>query len=119
MPEFPQEDLDFYTVSKIKIAVGYIRVVIGERGPYIEFDDSQIIKNSLIMPPDQRWRIKNNNCYYIELRSFDDNYIKIYYQKKVAGYADYKVGLYYISPFDLITEKYPILIKKFTNNKQI
>lgn len=45
MPEFPQEDLDFYTVSKIKIAVGYIRVVIGERGPYIEFDDSHLTKD--------------------------------------------------------------------------
>ena len=40
--------------------------------------------------------------YYAEYRSNDDADVKVYWQKKAVDYADYRVGLYYISPFDLV-----------------
>jgi hypothetical protein len=93
-------DLIFYTKSNIMLAKGYIRIVIGERGPYIEFERKNFIDFSkLQIPESQKWRLKNNNSFYIEYRSKD--YVKIYFQKRVVNYADYKIGKFYISPFDL------------------
>jgi len=37
--------------------------------------------------------------------------VKIYDQKRTVDYADYKVGLFYISPFDLCVEKEPVITK--------
>jgi hypothetical protein len=39
---------------------------------------------------------------YAEYRSHDKSDVKVYWQKKTVGYADYRVGRYYISPFDLV-----------------
>ena len=35
-------------------------------------------------------------------RSHDKSNVKVYWQKKTVDYADYRVGRYYISPFDLV-----------------
>jgi len=88
----------FTTKSGQEIAIGYNRIVIGERGPYIEFDDINIYNS--IIPSDQRWRLYSNVAYYIERRTTIDN-VKIYHQRLTVNYADYKIGKYYISPFDL------------------
>jgi hypothetical protein len=37
--------------------------------------------------------------------------VKVYEQKKVVDYADYKVGLLYISPCDLFVEREPVITK--------
>lgn len=110
LPEFPvaNEVIEFVTKSGTIIAKGYERVVIGDRGPYIEFSTSQMEK-AWHIPKEQRWRIKGR-CYYIECRTNDEANVKIYYQKAEVDYADYKVGMWYISPFDLLTDKYPTLI---------
>ena len=78
--------------------------MIGGRGPYIEFDESQVIDDNIKIPRDQKWRLHSDKAYYIEFRSIDEANVKIYYQRKTVGYADYKVGLSYISPFDLYLE---------------
>lgn len=92
-----------YTKSKLIIAYGYERVVIGERGPYIEINDKQIVLSSIKIPDNEFRRIDNDLYYYIEYRSIDDCNVKVYFQKKTVTYADYKIGMFYISPELLIT----------------
>lgn len=101
IPLSAESFLKFYTSTGLLICRGYLRVVIGGRGPYVEFDDSQIIKESIKIPRDQEWRLNSENAYYIEFRSIDKANIKVYHQRKRVGYADYKIDLYYMSPFDL------------------
>lgn len=95
--------LDLFTKSGLKVATGYERIVIGGRGPYIEFSDEQVLQENIMVPEDQRWRFTNLNSYYNEYRTVQDN-VKIYHQKKTVDYADYKIGMWYISPFDLKME---------------
>ncbi len=41
-------DLKFYTKSGLLISIGYDRLVIGQRGPYVEF--SSLIKENIHIP---------------------------------------------------------------------
>jgi hypothetical protein len=112
LPEEPPEDeIIFYTKSGFEVAKWYERVVIGDRGPYIEFCGEMLTKDGIYIPEDQIWRIKNALCYYVEWRTKDESYVKIYNQKKTVKYADYKVGMWYISPFELTSNIYSTLIK--------
>lgn len=83
----------FNTESGCRLATGYNRVVIGDRGPYVEFELEHL--NSDIIS-----ETKKRHFYYIELRSDIDD-IKIYAQVHPVNYADYVVGKYYVSPFEL------------------
>jgi hypothetical protein len=113
LPEFPDQLLTFNTKSGTVLAEGYTRVVIGERGPYLEFNDDQIAHSNLIIPRDQQWRFDPQYpSYYREYRSNDNAWVKVYHQTKVVSYADYKTGLWYVSPVDLITDSYPILYQE-------
>lgn len=107
-----KEDIHFYTQSGALIAKNYVRVVIGDRGPYIEFTGKHINHEALRIPASQEWRRSHRGCYYLELRSTDESYVKVYLQKRTVKYADYIIGCYYISPFDLTSDKYPILLTK-------
>jgi hypothetical protein len=98
------KDTIFYSLdNKIMIAKGYNRIVIGGRGPYVEFNNIQISGNILVIPEDQKWRLEkswSSKIFYIEYRTFTNN-IKVYFQKRIVDYADYKIGKFYISVFDL------------------
>jgi len=98
------QTIKLYTPSKTLICNGYQRIVIGDRGPYIEFDSHHIIKDSMRIPESCKWRINHRGCYYIEYRTCDDSYVMVYYQKKLVDYANYRPAFYYISPFDLVDE---------------
>ena len=71
---------------------GYVRVVIGGRGPYVELQRAQILAE-LKLPEIPHY-------YYVEHRTEKDD-VKIYEQVRTVNYADYVLGLYYVSPFDL------------------
>lgn len=96
-------EIDLFTKSGLKVATGYERIVIGGRGPYVEFSDDQVVQTNFLVPEDQKWRFTSSNSYYNEYRTVQDN-VKIYHQKKTVDYVDYKIGMWYISPFDLKTE---------------
>jgi hypothetical protein len=93
--------------SRLPIATGFVRVVHGGRGDYTEFTRDQILWENTFIPPDQKYRVTDprwtHKVYYIEHRSKRD-YVKIYDQKKLVNYADYKIGMIYISPNDIIHE---------------
>lgn len=94
------------------VAVGYERVVIGDRGPYVEFTISEIIFENFK-------KINNpSHKYYIEYRSNCESNVKLYFQLLPVNYADYKIGVCYISPFDLVSDKYPILITPLDRKKK-
>lgn len=106
-------DTRFFTRSKLHIATGYIRIVIGGRGPYIEYSDVNICREAIAVPATEQWRLRpgSRTPYYEEYRSQCVAYVKIYRQLRVVDYADYRVGYWYISPFDLETEQYPVLVR--------
>lgn len=116
------EDITFYTANisgpKINrqiikgdiIAEGYLRVVIGGRGAYIEFHPDQIKGDNIYLPKEARWRLHNQKVFFEEWRSKDKNNIFIYHQLKEVAYADYIIGFWYISPHLLTTNLYPELI---------
>ena len=104
----------FETKSGLHVATGYMRIVIGGRGPYIEFLRGHLIWDSLHIPDDEKYRTEHqwtDRVYYVEWRTKDEGNVKIYDQKKTVDYADYKVGLIYISPFDLFVEGEPVITK--------
>lgn len=88
--------MKLYSVSKELLSTGYKRIVIGQRGPYVEVDSEQLYSAAFHEAPEQHY-------YYVEFRSTVDN-VKAYFQLKEVDYADYKIGLAYISPFDLVLE---------------
>ena len=113
LPEFPREFITFKTFAGLEIAKGYIRVVIGERGPYVEFDRYQIVQSALGIPSGEEWRKVHNAAYYVEYRSTCTANIMVYYQRRLVDYADYRLGYLYIDPYDLICDQYkPIINRK-------
>lgn len=113
--EFGNDRTRFFTVTDYLFAVGYVRIVYGDHGPYVEFTRDQIraslrSKFGTKLP---------GYCYYEWLEPTDNSEIKVYAQKRtvhnlpnpphggykgnrVEGYADYKVGMFYVDPYDLI-----------------
>jgi len=110
------DETKFYSYSGCLLAKGYLRVVIGERGPYVEFSKANLVKGIFEVPEVEKWRLNNTLCYYVELRTPSAPEIKLYFQKKEVDYADYKIGKFYISPFDLYNEQGNVLIEKLRND---
>ena len=113
-------NIRFTTKSGFLVANGYNRIVLGGRGPYVEFKPDNIIRNSLFIPMEKEYKLLpkyTSLVYYIEHRTAIDN-VKVYYQMKEVDYADYKVGMYYMSPFDLLADGQVIIeeLRKGDNN---
>lgn len=92
-----------YTKDSTLIATKYQRVVIGQRGPYVEFSKDDISLNRLYIPKNQLYRLSDPKVYYIEFRTNDKSNAKVYYQMRSVAYADYRIEYFYISPDDLHT----------------
>lgn len=88
------------------ITIGYDRIVIGDYGAFIEFDNNKAIVESFIIAPGQEYRIEDEryskNVKYIWLTVYDGSGIKVYFQKKGVSYADYKPGKYYVSVHEVL-----------------
>ena len=105
------DELKFYSATGLLLAVGYTRVVIGERGPYVEFKEKHIQWGHFFIPAGESYRQTNDIVFYLEYRSFDRANVKLYLQKRTVSYADYKIGLCYIAPADLLREEMqPVII---------
>jgi hypothetical protein len=84
------------------IATGYRRVVIGDYGAYIEFTKNQLIKDAIgpKWPGDQ-----SREAAYIWCETKDASHTKVYLQQHKVQYANYKPGMYYVSPDDVFIEQ--------------
>jgi len=96
------ETLIFLSHSNLHLATGYTRVVIGGRGSYVEFLQKHIEFNNFKIPEEEEYRIEDLRAFYVEYRSKCESNVKLYVQKRMVSYADYKVGYCYMSPFDLM-----------------
>ena len=95
----------FLTRDGLLVAECYTRIVRNDKGEeYYEFEDSHINKPNVRIPSDATWRLNNENAFYIEYRSNCSSNIKLYHQRRTVSYADYKVGMWYISVCDVIME---------------
>jgi hypothetical protein len=92
IPVDGSDGMVLYTRTRVVFSTGFKRVVIGGRGPYIEFSRGQILFATR--------EASELHYFFRELRSVPDD-LKIYYQKHKVDYADYVPGLLYASPFDL------------------
>jgi hypothetical protein len=106
-----------FTRSGTLVADGYLRVVIGGRGPYIEFQT--VWQSHMRVPAEELYRFNDPHVYYGEHRSHDKSDVKVYWQKKTVDYADYRVGRYYISPFDLVDGEAKDLIDPIARRTQV
>ena len=52
-----------------------------------------------------------DRVFYLGWRTKGQSNVKVYDQKRTVDYADYKVGLFYISPFDLFVEGEAVITK--------
>ena len=104
LPLVGSDNITFWTKSGLEVAKGYVRVVVGQRGPYIEFERRHIIDDSF------RRIIDDTHRYYVEYRSKCASNVKLYYQLLPVSYADYRVRMFYISPFDIVSDKWPVLV---------
>lgn len=129
LSEQGNEDTCFYYDGENLIARGYERIVYGDHGPYIEFSKrhfktllvSKFGSTPTSLPPSD-----SSRYFYYWLYPINAPCIKVYWQIKpvthlpnapdrpdrkpskfnrAEGYADYKRGYYYISPWDFINEK--------------
>jgi hypothetical protein len=94
----------FETKTGLRVAPGYTRIVIGGRGPYVEFEEKHLVMESLHLT-DRKHR------YFTEWRTNDDADLMVYQQREPVDYADYRIGLFYIKPFDLFVEGVPVITK--------
>jgi hypothetical protein len=104
----------FETMIGLHVATGYTRVVIGGRGPYVEILPGHLIWDNLQILDEEKYRTEHpwkDKVFYVEWRTKDQSNVKVYEQSKTVDYADYKVGLLYISPFDLFIEGEPVITK--------
>lgn len=121
LEEFGNEITEFFTPRGTLFAEGYSRIVYGDHGPYLEFRKDQIrctlrSKCAKPCPP---------TAFYEWLCPTDGSGIKVYNQMKdvrhlrnppaggfrgnrAEGYADYRVGLIYVDPYTLTTDKEPM-----------
>lgn len=97
------QHLEFRTKTGVVIARGYVRVEFGGRGPYIEFAPGQIVNEAI------RYVDNPSHRYYHEYRSIDGSNVKLYLQRRPVNYARYVPEMWYVSPFDLITDKYELV----------
>jgi hypothetical protein len=102
----------FHTSNGTLFAQGYNRIVYGDHGPYVEFDQSHIqttLRNKFPTTP--------KDAFYIWMVPTDGSQLKVYHQLRTVehlknppaggfrggreeGYADYKVGYIYVNPYD-------------------
>jgi hypothetical protein len=92
------------------VATGYTRVVIGGRGPYIEFEDKHIVKDHFHIPKHAAYKLSQTMPYYHEYRSNDKCFVKAYCQQMQVSYADYRVGKWYIDPEKVKTDEFENLL---------
>src|ERR1700730_6272517 len=98
IPHDGHPSMQLFTSEGLLIALGYERVEFGGRGPYLEMTGRQLQHSNVHRVADAR------HSYFDELRSNCKANVMVYLQRQPVGYARYRNGFYYVSPFDLRDE---------------
>jgi hypothetical protein len=112
IPEFLKTGGDNTGLGTLKgtlICSGYRRIVVGDYGAFIEFDDSLANSSGFIVKPGQEYRVGDSrysrNVKYEWYTIDDGSGIKIYKQKNCVAYADYLSSMYYVSVHEVMLGK--------------
>lgn len=93
------------TRSGTVIASGYNRIVIGDYGAFVEFSRAQANARHLKIKEGQSYRIEDpryaEHVKYLWLTADDNSDVKVYDQKRLVEYADYKPGMLYVSVYEV------------------
>lgn len=85
--------------SKLIIAQGFDRLVVGDYGAYLEISKDDIWHVNIT----PRWPgTPSRPVKYIWMVTKDNTNTKVYFQQATVNYADYKVGYYYVAPADVV-----------------
>ena len=90
-----------FTLSGLKIANDFVRIVRSDAGDYVEMLPKDVIMENIKVPIKQKWRINRVGVYYVEYRTIDSSDVMIYQQKRRVNYADYKIGFFYVSRLEV------------------
>lgn len=76
---------------------------------FLEANREDMVLNNLKIKEGQEFRINDKryseHIKYYWYRPITGSDVKIYYQQKTVDYADYLVGKYYFSPYEVTTRK--------------
>lgn len=99
------EHIALCSLEGTQICNGYDRIVIGDYGAYIEIDESDMNLLKIELQDGEEYRYNDpyyrKRIKYIWYTARDDSGVKIYHQQKRVPYADYVVGKYYVSPYEV------------------
>lgn len=103
------DKFDVFLDDKNKLCSSIERVVVGDHGPYIEFKPENLLVKTECMKGKE---FKHTDRYSEHIKYFDENPVGfpgvlLYNQQRTVTYADYKAGMYYVSPDDVIIKKLP------------
>lgn len=96
-----------YSKSGIKICSSLTdRVfVCGDYGVFLEANEANMLLENITVKPGEEYRIDDaryrQHAKYEWLCPSDLSDVKIYHQLKTVTYADYQVGKYYFSPYEV------------------
>lgn len=83
--------------------------VCGDYGIFLEAEQEDMLLSNLKIQEGQEFRIDDkrysDNIKYHWYTMKNGKSVKIYYQQKEVDYADYKIGKYYFSPYEVTTQK--------------
>lgn len=103
--EMSGDSVPLETVCGTVIANGYIRIVIGDYGAFVEMTPEQVRMNQLHIKEGQTYRIEDpryaEHVKYLWYTAKDKSDVKVYLQKRAVEYADYKPGMIYISVYEV------------------
>ena len=106
-------DMPLYAENGQLVCNGFERIVIGDYGAYVEFNDEQANLNHIITMPGQEYRQNDSySCKFLALTLdgykneiskdiYGKHSLLIYKQTNTVPYADYKVGKYYVSVYQI------------------
>lgn len=108
LPHWLKEEGDLsqplYSPEGIQLCSGYMRIVIGDYGAFIEIPQVTAHKFNFIVKPGQEYRFRDpkykDRVKYVWLTTPKHD-IKIYSQMKTVPYADYLIEYFYVSPYEV------------------
>lgn len=116
--QIPGKRQPLFLKDGTKLADGYDRIVVGHYGAFIEIDESDIVPGVLKTQKGEEYREKGryqDNVKYF-WKTVRDTGVKIYEQKREVSYADYRVGKYYISPYEVMEKDEVLAAGHFWND---
>jgi len=91
------DQIRFETSTGLHVATGYTRVVVGGRGPYVEFLPGHLIWDNLDIPDEEKYRLEHpwkDKVFYVEWRTKDQSNVKVYDQKRTVGLCGLQGGAF-------------------------